>query len=295
MGSTVSTWICYTWSVITSKDKTGFGKGDVRGVIGCEAANNASAGGAMIPTIAFGVPGSTITALVLVVFWAVDINPGPKLLTEHLDMVYLIIWSIALANIIGAAVCYLLTNKLALLTKVPAHILAPLVMAVIVAGTLYATASVGGVVVLIAFGILGWFMKSLGWPRPAFLLAFILGPIIEKFYFHSVMMYGGAMDHASRGDHHPPFSCRRYLSGIDHTKESRECGGKISMKNIVSYTFTSLWIIALAMALYVSRNWNSTTALFPQSVGIPMLVLVGGHPGAGYPKSAAPERKGGSG
>jgi len=192
LGSTVSTWICYTWSVITTKDKSGFGKGEPRGVVGCEAANNASAGGAMIPTIAFGVPGSTITALVLVVFWAVDINPGPKLLTEHLDLVYLIIWSIALANIIGAAICYLLTNKLAMLTKVPPHILAPLVLAVIVAGTLFATASVGGVVILIAFGILGWFMKSLGWPRPAFLLAFILGPVIERFYFHSIMMYNYA-------------------------------------------------------------------------------------------------------
>ena len=192
LGSTVSTWICYTWSMITSKDKSGFGKGEIRGVIGCEAANNASAGGAMIPTIAFGVPGSTVTALILVVFWAVGINPGPKLLTDHLDLVYLIIWSIALANIIGAAICYLATNKLAMLTKVPAHILAPLVMTVIIAGTLYATASVGGIVILICTGILGWFMKSLGWPRPVFLLAFILGPVIERFYFHSVMMYNYA-------------------------------------------------------------------------------------------------------
>jgi putative tricarboxylic transport membrane protein len=81
---------------------------------------------------------------------------------------------------------------LALLTKVPAHILAPMVMAIIVSGTLYATSSVGGIVILMCTGILGWFMKSLGWPRPVFLLAFILGPVIEKFYFHSTMMYGNA-------------------------------------------------------------------------------------------------------
>ena len=112
LGSTVSTWICYSWSMIISKNKSGFGKGDFRGVIGCEAANNASAGGAMIPTIAFGVPGSTVTALVLVVFWAVGINPGPKLLTDHLDLVYLIVWSIALANIIGAAICYLCDQQI---------------------------------------------------------------------------------------------------------------------------------------------------------------------------------------
>jgi TctA family transporter len=189
LGSTVSTWICYSWSVIISKNKGGFGKGDYRGVVGCEAANNASAGGALIPTIAFGVPGSTITALVLVVFWSVGITPGPKLLTEHVDMVFLIVWSVALANIIGAVICYLLTNKLALITKIPPHLLAPLVFTVLVAGTLYSTSDAAGIALLIGFGILGWFMKSFGWSRPALLLAFILGPLIEKFYFQTVMMY----------------------------------------------------------------------------------------------------------
>jgi TctA family transporter len=189
LGSNVATWICYSWSVITSKNKQDFGKGEVRGVIGCEAANNASAGGAMIPTIAFGVPGSAVTALVLVVFWAVGITPGPKLLTEHLDLVFLIVWTIAIANIIGAVVCYLLTNKLAAITRIPPHILTPLVFVILVMGTWCSTVDFGGVVLLFVFGVLGWLMKSLGWSRAALLLAFILGPLIEKFYFHSVMMY----------------------------------------------------------------------------------------------------------
>ena len=176
--------------MITSKDKTDFGKGDVRGVIGCEAANNASAGGAMIPTIAFGVPGSTITALVLVVFWAVDINPGPKLLTEHLDMVYLIIWSIALANIIGAAVCYLADQQIGPPHKSSGPYSGPHGDGHHCCRHLVCDGFRGRYRYTQLTGILGWFMKSLGWPRPAFLLAFILGPIIEKFYFHSTMMYG---------------------------------------------------------------------------------------------------------
>jgi len=192
LGSSVSTWICYTWSVIISKNKLNFGKGDVRGVIGAEAANNASASGSLIPTIAFGVPGSSVTALILVVFWAVGITPGPKLLTEHLDLVFLIVWSVALANIIGAIICYMLTNKLAMITKIPPHILAPLALTIVFTGTLYSTTDVEGVVVLIAVGILGWIMKALGWSRPAILLAFILGPLIETFYFHTTMMFGMA-------------------------------------------------------------------------------------------------------
>jgi TctA family transporter len=190
LGSSVSTWICYSWSVLISKGKGDFGKGDFRGVVGCEAANNASAGGAMIPTIAFGVPGSTITALLLVVFWAVGITPGPKLLTEHVDMVFLMIWSIAFANIISSVICYLMTNQLAKITTIPPQLLAPLVFTILAAGTLYSTANAAGVGLLIGFGILGWFMKAHDWSRPALLLSFILGPLIEKYYFHTMMMYG---------------------------------------------------------------------------------------------------------
>jgi len=189
LGSTVSTWLCYSWAVIVSKKKGGFGKGDVRGVIGAEAANNASAGGSLIPTIAFGVPGSTVTALLLVVFWAVGITPGPKLLTDHVDLVFLIVWTVALANIFGAAICYLLTNKLAMITKIPPHILAPLALTLIFTGTLYSTSAVPGIFLLIGFGILGCLMKIFGWPRPALLLAFILGPIIETFYFQTTTIY----------------------------------------------------------------------------------------------------------
>lgn len=192
LGSTVSTWLCYSWAVVISRDKARFGKGEVRGVIAAEAANNASASASLIPTIAFGVPGSTVTALVLVVFWAVGITPGPKLLTEHVDMVFLIVWSVALANILGSLVCYLLTNKLAMITLIPPHVLAPLALTTVFTSTLYSTADVGGVVTLLGFGVLGWLMKSLEWPRAALLLAFILGPLIEKFYFQTTMMHGSA-------------------------------------------------------------------------------------------------------
>ena len=192
LGSSVSTWLCYTWSLIICKNKECFGKGDVRGVIAAEAANNASASGSLIPTIAFGVPGSAVTALILVVFWSVGITPGPKLLTEQVDLVFLIIWSVALANIIGAAICYGLTNKLAMITKIPPHILAPLALTVVFTGTLFSTSAVEGLGVLLGFGILGWIMKALGWSRPALLLAFILGPLIETFYFHTTMMFGTA-------------------------------------------------------------------------------------------------------
>lgn len=190
LGSSVSTWLCYSWSVVTSRDRDGFGKGDVRGVIGSEAGNHSAAAGHLVPAIAFGIPASTVSALLLVVFWSVGITPGPRLLTEDVSIVFLIVWSIALSNIFAASICYALTNKMALLTRIPGHILAPVVFAVIAAGTLYSTHDIGGVVLMFCIGVLGWFMKNLEWSRPALLLAFILTPLIEKYYFQSTMLYG---------------------------------------------------------------------------------------------------------
>jgi putative tricarboxylic transport membrane protein len=192
LGSSVSTWLCYSWTVVTSRDRDGFGKGDVRGVIGSEAGNHSAAASHLVPAIAFGIPASTVSALLLVVFWTVGVTPGPKLLTEDLNIVFLIIWSIALSNIFAASICYALTNKMALLTRIPGHILAPVVFAIIAAGTLYSTHSIGGVVLMFGIGILGWFMKTLGWSRPALLMAFILTPLIEKYYFQTIMMMGSA-------------------------------------------------------------------------------------------------------
>jgi putative tricarboxylic transport membrane protein len=192
LGSSVAAWMCYSWSVISSKDKSQFGKGDVRGVIGSEAGVHASAGGHLIPAIAFGVPGSVVAALVLVVFWAVGITPGPALLTEHVDLVFLIVWSTAIADIISGAVCYALANKMTMITKIEPHLLGPLVLTIVFVGTLYSTSNVAGLVLLLGFGILGWLMKTGGWARPALLLGFILGPIIEKYYFQSTMLYGNS-------------------------------------------------------------------------------------------------------
>lgn len=190
MGSVIANWIAYSWAVMTCNPKDGFGKGDIRGVIAPESANNASTGGALIPTLAFGVPGGTSMALILAAFWIVGITPGPKLLTENLDLVYLIVWTLALANILGAAVCFLMTDYLAAVTKVPIHILAPLILVVVFGGSLLANFHMGDIVVMLSFGVLGWLMKHLDWPRPPLILGFVLSPLVEKYYFQSTMVYG---------------------------------------------------------------------------------------------------------
>jgi len=190
LGSSVAGWIAYAWTIFVSKPRSGFGKGDIRGVIGSEAADNAALGGDLIPTLAFGIPGGTLMALMLSAFWMMGMKPGPELLTKHLHLVYLIIWTIALSNILGAGICFLFTDHLAKVATVRIQILAPLVVMLIYGGALVTTKNIGDLIVLLVFAFLGWGMKRLDWPRPPLLLGFILGPMIESFYFSSTMIFG---------------------------------------------------------------------------------------------------------
>jgi len=191
LGSAVVDWIAYGHARQTCKDASlTFGKGDVRGVIAPESANNAKQGGALVPTLAFGVPGSASMALLIGAFLIHGIQPGPEMLTKNLDVTYAIVWSTAIANIMATGLALLFTNQLAKLSAVRIQILAPLVMIVVFLAAFQATASMGDLISLLAVGALGWIMKRCGWPRPPLLLGFLLGALIERYVFISVKAYG---------------------------------------------------------------------------------------------------------
>ena len=109
LGGTVIDWIAYGHAVQSTKDKEKYGTGDIRGVIAPESANNAKEGGALVPTILFGIPGSGSMAILLGGFILIGIQPGAEMVTDNLDIVYVIIWSVALANIFGTTLCVLIT------------------------------------------------------------------------------------------------------------------------------------------------------------------------------------------
>ncbi|NQV54500.1 MAG: tripartite tricarboxylate transporter permease, partial [Rhodospirillales bacterium] len=190
MGAAVIDWIAYGHAARTEKGAADtFGKGDVRGVIASESSNNAKEGGALIPTIAFGVPGSASMALLLGAFLIHGINPGPDLLTKRLDVTYTMVWSIAFANILGAGICFLFANQLAKIVLIRIGILAPLIVAVVYVGVFQASNAWGDWFTLIAFSLLGWTMKRMNWPRPPVILGFVLGGLIENYMFISIQRY----------------------------------------------------------------------------------------------------------
>ena len=184
-----SDWIAYGHAVQTSKPRDQFGKGDIRGVIAPEAANNANAGGALIPTLIFGIPGSGSTAVFLGGLILLGFQPGPDMIDEHLDITYMIIWALAVANIFGAGICFLLSNQMAKLTAIRFVYLAPFLLTVILFGAFQSSRQWGDLVSLFAIGIFALFMRRFGFPRPAFLIGFVLQNHLESLLYRTIQLY----------------------------------------------------------------------------------------------------------
>jgi TctA family transporter len=192
LGASVVDWVAYGHAVQSCKDTEQFGKGDVRGVIAPESANNAMKGGSLIPTVAFGVPGSATMAILLGAFLIHGIYPGPEILTTRLDVLFSVIWALVIANVIASVVLMGCTSQLAKVTTVRGSILIPIILVLVFMGSWMATQEMGDWVLLVSFGFLGYLMKRWGWPRPPIALGLILGPIMERFLDISLSRYGWA-------------------------------------------------------------------------------------------------------
>lgn len=190
LGGSVIDWIAYGHIKQISKDKSLFGHGDIRGVIAPESANNAKEGGALIPTLLFGIPGSGSMALLLGGLILIGIEPGPEMVEEHLDLSFVIIWSIAVANIFGAGACLLLARPISSLTTIRYTLIAPFMFAIIFFAAFQATRDWGDIIGLMVLGTLGIYMKRFGWSRPALLIGFVLSKKVEDAVYQTVQAYG---------------------------------------------------------------------------------------------------------
>jgi putative tricarboxylic transport membrane protein len=190
LGGSVVDWIAYGHVVQTSKDKSQFGKGDIRGVIAPESANNAKEGGALIPTLLLGIPGSGSMALLLGGLVLIGVSPGRSMVTTNIDLSYIIIWSIALANILGAAVCIAVARPIALLTTVRYNLIAPFMIVLIFFAAFQASRVWADLIALICIGLVGIYMRRFGWSRAAILIGFVLSSNLEAAFYRSAQIYG---------------------------------------------------------------------------------------------------------
>ncbi|HJU61509.1 MAG TPA: tripartite tricarboxylate transporter permease, partial [Candidatus Binatia bacterium] len=190
LGSSVADWFAYAHAVQTEKNRENFGKGDVRGVIASEGSNNAKEGGDYIPTLAFGIPGGTSTALVLTAFIAVGIKPGPDMLTSQLNLTFAVIWTLVIANVVATAVCMLFAKPIARVCFLPFYAIVPPIVAFIFIGAFAANFHSYDLTALMIFSLLGFFMRRYGWPRAPLLLGVVLGEKMELYLWLSYTRYG---------------------------------------------------------------------------------------------------------
>ena len=183
IGGSLAQWLSYASARQTVRGGTEtFGTGDIRGVIAPESANNAVDGGQLVPTLFFGVPGSVGMALFLGLLIILDVRPGPDMLNNQLPLTMTIAFSLVMANVLATGLALGFTPLLTRIAFIRPNVLVPIILAVMTIAAFQANRSIHDLVVMLAFGALGYFMKSYGWPRPPIIIAVILGGIIERFY-----------------------------------------------------------------------------------------------------------------
>jgi TctA family transporter len=279
IGATAGSWMSYGHVVAMARDRERFGKGDIRGVIGPESANNSVEAGDFIPTLLFGVPGGAPAAIMLGALFFYGIQPGPRMVQENLDLIFTIIWSFAIANTVGAGLCFLLSPALARLTWIPFAMLAPAVIVTIFFGAFQSSQHFGDIYAMLALGLLGWLMKQLGWPRAPFLVGFVLTKPTEQYLWLSISRYGfdwlwrpgvivlGVLLLASI-----IWIVRQRRSGKDLSAEESADGAVVLGKRS-SVLFTVAVLLVVGAALYEAQDFPHLGAIFPMAATIPAIFM----------------------
>ncbi len=191
LGGSVVDWIAYGHTVQSTPDKSKFGSGEVRGVIGPESSNNAKEGGGLVPTLLFGIPGSGSMAIfigAIALLGSGNIEVGPSMLQNNLDFTYAIVWLLALANVIGTLICIGASGGIARLTTIPFALLAPFLFMIISFAAFQSGQNLLDLVALFGIGLLGIMMRRFDWSRPAFLIGFVLSTPAENYANQAVQI-----------------------------------------------------------------------------------------------------------
>jgi len=190
-GTTLAAVLSYTMEKKLSRDAGRFGKGEIRGVCAAETANNAASGGAFVPLLALGIPGSPVTAILLGAFMMFGLRPGPMLIKSNPDLVWGLICSMYIGNVILVLLNLPLIKLWVKIIQVPYYILAGIILVCSTAACYAANGNIFDLYVMIGFGILGWLLTLLEFPLAPLLLGLILGPMLEYNLRNSLIISNG--------------------------------------------------------------------------------------------------------
>jgi TctA family transporter len=283
MGGAVSQWVAYAHAVQSSPNNERFGKGAVEGVLGPGAANNSTLGGALVPTIAFGVPGSVTMAILLGAFIIQGLVPGPPMLMAdsqggHLSLTFSFLWIVVVSNIITVALCLAFLNQLAKITQVRGSLVIPFILLLVYLGGFAENNSFEDLIVVLICGSWGWIMVQLDWPRPPLILGLVLGPLAENNLFLATDNYGTAWLKFPS----VLFLFAVALIGACYPLIQKWRRGKEENTNaIIEKEPVSIWapifdlfaILLFGWTLWEAGDWWYRARLFPWAIGFPGLAL----------------------
>ncbi|MEM8688100.1 MAG: tripartite tricarboxylate transporter permease [Pseudomonadota bacterium] len=191
IGGAPAAFLSYSEAKRTSPRGDNFGKGELEGVAAAEAGNNGVAGATLIPLLALGVPGDIITAIILGAFMIHGLRPGPLLFQDNINLIYALFMGIMLSSAYLFVVGKLSIRAIAKIADVPHRILFPVVLILCVFGAYAINNTIFDVLVMFIMGIVGYGMRLLGIPAAPFLIAFILGPLLEDNFRQSLLLGKG--------------------------------------------------------------------------------------------------------
>ena len=190
-GASLGSFLAYMCEKAIAKDKTQFGKGDPRGIAAPEAGNNAAAGGALVPMLTLGVPGSGTTAVLLALLMTLNITPGPLLFTERPDVVWGLIATLFIANIVLLVLNVPLVKIFTKILQVPASILLPSVTMIAFVGIFSLSGSHFDLLLMIGFGVLGYILRKINVPAVPVILGILLGGHMEVSLRRAMVLSDG--------------------------------------------------------------------------------------------------------
>jgi len=191
IGGAPSAFLSYSEAKRTAKNPKEFGKGALEGVAAAEAGNNGVAGSTMIPLLALGIPGDIITAIILGAFMIHGLRPGPLMFQENIDLIYALFIGIMLSSIYLLLVGKLSIRLISRIADIPHRVLFPVVLVLCVYGAYAVNNTIYDVGVMFIMGGIGFCMLKLGVPAAPFLIAFILGPLLEDNFRQSLLLSRG--------------------------------------------------------------------------------------------------------
>lgn len=193
LGSSVAVWMSYAYASKQSKSEIPFGKGAIEGVIAPEAANNSKEGGAMVPTLFFGIPGSSSMAIMLGAFLVIGLPVGPNLLTSDIDVSITLAVTVLLANLLAIPMFFVVVPGIVRLAALRRNHMVPIAIALSLFAALYQDMHWTTLAQFVIGGALGVALKRVEWSRAAFLLGFIMGPLAEISYIQTSQIWGWSM------------------------------------------------------------------------------------------------------